>query len=134
MALTLLSGGMGNPDDETHRKRQGFWLRMAREAKGINQQGAADLLGLKTKSAISDYENGVTEVPQSRLRRLADLYGWPLVIFTEPEPTAEEQAQERMAALARAAIQLAHEDLELEAGDAQGAAVLPVEQPHRQSA
>jgi transcriptional regulator with XRE-family HTH domain len=99
---------------------------MAREARGLDQAGVAEMVGLRTKAAISDYERGVTEVPQWRLRRFAEIYGWPLVLFTEPDPTAEEQARERIALLARAAIRLAHldEDLEPEpdpgAGGSQG--------------
>ena len=125
---------MANPDDHTHRRRQGFWLRMAREARGLKQEAAADHVGLKTKSAISDYENGTTEVPQSRLRRLAGLYGWSLVIFTEPDLTAEEQAQERMAALARAAIRLAHEDLKAEGPAGSDDEAQPTEPLRTQSA
>ncbi len=134
MSLTLLSGGMGNPDDTTYRIRQGWWLRMAREASGKKQQGAADLLGLKAKSTISDYENGVTDVPQPYLRKLARWYKWDLVIFTEPELTAEEQARERMARIARAAIGLAQRDED--AGQAPGrAADAPPDGLHgRQSA
>lgn len=98
---------MAEPDDALYRTRQGFWLRMAREAKGLNQLGAAKLIGLSTKSAISDYESGRTQVPMDKLRRLAKEYGWPLVLFTEPDPTAVELAQDRMARLARAAIRVA---------------------------
>jgi transcriptional regulator with XRE-family HTH domain len=101
-------------DDELHRKRQGFWLRVAREANNLNQLGAARLIGLKTKSAISDYENGVTEIPGPKLRKLAKEYGWPLVMFTEPMKTGEELARERMARLARAAIRVAGQDVEAE--------------------
>ena len=107
---------MGDADD-LHRRRQGFWLRMAREAKGLKQQGAAERIGLKTKAAISDYENAVTEVPQHRLRKLAALYEWDLVFFTEPDPTAEEQAIERMARLSRAAIHVADRDEEAGAAE-----------------
>lgn len=85
----------------------GFWLRMARESAGYNQEGAAKLVGLQTKSALSDYETGVTEPPGKRLRALAALYGWDLEIFTEPELTAEEMARERMARKARAAMRVA---------------------------
>lgn len=94
-------------EDALFRKRQGFWLRMARESKGLNQGGAAQLVGLKSKSAISDYESGDTPVPQARLRRMAKEYGWDLAIFTEPDPTAEEQALERMSRSARSAIRVA---------------------------
>jgi transcriptional regulator with XRE-family HTH domain len=121
--------------DEIHRKRQGFWLRIAREAKGLNQLGAAQKVGLSTKSAISDYEMGKTEIPPRRLRRLAKEYGWPLVMFTEPMPTGEEIAQERMARLAQAALRVADRVSSEEVGGALlGDGGSPAEPPHRQSA
>jgi transcriptional regulator with XRE-family HTH domain len=100
LSLILLSGGMS--DDVEHQRRQGFWLRMARERAGKSQAGAAEYLGLSkaSKSTISDYENGVTEVPQRYLRRLAGWYGVPLRTFTEPERTAFDRLDE----IAREAI------------------------------
>ena len=74
LSLRLLSGAM--PDDDQYARRLGFWLRMARERSGKSQQGAAEHLGFstKSKSTISDYENGVT-VPALRvLRKLAVWY------------------------------------------------------------
>lgn len=134
MSLTLLSTVMAD-DDRLYRIRQGFWLRVAREDRGLKQEAAAEHVGLKTKAAISDYETGVTQVPLPRLRRLADLYGWPLALFTEPEPTAAEQARERMARLARAAIRLADRDADAEAGAAaHGDDGSPAGEPRRQSA
>lgn len=114
LGLSALSWSMED-EDRTYRIRQGFWLRMAREANNLNQIGAAKLVGLTSKSAISDYESGDTPVPMARLRRFANVYGWDLSIFTEPDLTAEEQARERMAQLARAAISLAAEDRAAEA-------------------
>lgn len=133
MALTVLSMSMED-EDTLHNKRQGFWLRMAREAKGLNQLGAAKLVGLSTKSAISDYETGDTPVPQARLRRLARVYGWDLAIFTDPAPTAVEQAEERMAQLARAAIRLAHQDVAAEAAEGHADDAPPAEPRHTRSA
>lgn len=96
------------PDDELYAKRLGFWLRMARERAGKSQAGAAEFLGLskKSKSTISDYENGVTVPPLQFLRRLADWYGVPLEVFTNPEPTIEE----RLDAIVHAAAELERED------------------------
>lgn len=100
LSLTLLSGGMS--DDVEFQRRQGFWLRIARERAGKSQAGAAEYLGLSksSKSTISDYENGVTEVPLRYLRRLAVWYGVPLRTFTEPESTAFD----RLDQMARDAI------------------------------
>jgi len=132
--LTVLSPSM-DASDEQHRKRQGFWLRVAREASGKNQLGAARHVGLTSKAAISAYESGTTQVPQDKLRKLARFYGWPLVIFTEPDPTAAEQAQERIARLARAAIRVA-DQLTGEEAEAAGldGDVPPGDAPTRRSA
>lgn len=94
MSLRLLSGPM--PDDEIYAKRLGFWLRMARERAGKSQAGAAEYLGFssRSKSTISDYENGVTVPSLKVLRRLAAWYGVPLTVFIDPQPTIEEQLDE----------------------------------------
>lgn len=131
---TVLSPSM-EASDEQHRVRQGFWLRVAREAAGKNQLGAARHVGLTSKAAISAYESGATQVPQDKLRKLARFYGWPLVLFTEPAPTAWEDAQERMARLARGAIRVA-DRLTAEEAEAAGldADDPPGGVPRRQSA
>lgn len=134
MGLSALSLSMED-EDRIYRIRQGFWLRMAREANNLNQLGAAKLVGLSSKSAISDYESGDTAVPMARLRRFAKAYGWDLAIFTDPAPTAEEQAHERMAQLARAAIRVAAQDSGVaEAADAHSGDDAPGERPHTRSA
>ena len=83
-------------DDQTYAKRLGFWLRMARERAGKSQGGVAEFLGFstKSKSTISDYENGVTVPSLPVLRRLAGWYGVPLATFTDPMPTPEERLDE----------------------------------------
>ena len=79
-------------DEQLFQKRQGWWLRIARERAGKSQAGAAEFLGLSvnSKSSISDYESGVTAIPQLYLRRLARWYNVPVRMFTEPQTTAEE--------------------------------------------
>src|SRR3954462_8023036 len=99
-------------EDEIYQRRMGFWLRMARERSGKSQEGAAEKLGLspKSKSTISDYENGRTPVPIRTLRRLADWYGVPLEVFTRPEKMPEERLDE----LVHASAALVQQDLEVE--------------------
>lgn len=94
MLLRLLSADMA--DDELYARRLGFWLRMARERAGKSQGGVAEFLGFskKSKSSISDYENGVTVPALPVLRRLAEWYGVPLGVFTDPQPTPEERLDE----------------------------------------
>lgn len=86
-------------DEQLFQKRQGWWLRIARERAGKSQAGAAEFLGLSvnSKSSISDYESGVTPIPQLYLRRLARWYNVPVRMFTEPQPTAEEVLDQAVA-------------------------------------
>lgn len=108
LSLRLPSVAMTD-EDRQYARRLGFWLRMARERAGKSQQGAAEHVGLsaKSKSTISDYENGVTLPSLATLRRLAAWYDVPLEVFTHPEPTPEERLDE----LARGAAIVAREDL-----------------------
>jgi len=81
------------PTDEIYFKRQGFWLRMARERAGKSQKGAALELGLSenSKSSVSDYESGTgTHASQDTLLALARWYTVPLSVFTDPLPTSDE--------------------------------------------
>lgn len=130
LSLRLLSGSMA--DDQVYARRLGFWLRMARERAGKSQAGAAEFLGFsaKSKSTISDYENAVTVPSLQVLRRLAEWYGMPLSVFTDPEPTPEE----RLDAVANAAAALEREDWEAGEGQAPGAAGGQPGEPRRQSA
>lgn len=119
-------------EDQLHLVRQGFWLRMARERAGKSQKGAAEYLGLSgnSKSSVSDYENAITQAPQTTLRKLARWYGVPYKAFNEPLPTAFEALDD----LARAAIGLAREDLAAEEEADPGDEAPPGEQPRRRSA
>jgi transcriptional regulator with XRE-family HTH domain len=119
-------------DESTFLKRQGFWLRMARERAGKSQKGAAEYLGLseKSKSSISDYENGVTAASQVTLRRLAKWYGVPIRLLTEPEPTIEERIDE----LVRLANDEERADWERGQGRAPGDEGGPNDAPRRRSA
>jgi len=97
LSLRLLSGSMPD-EDELYYKRQGFWLRMARERAGKNQEGAAIEIGLEasSKSTISGYERG-TPAPQPVLRKLARWYKVPIDLFLHPPRTADELIDRRLA-------------------------------------
>jgi transcriptional regulator with XRE-family HTH domain len=101
-------------DPTAEAKRRGFWLRISRERANLTQAGAAELLGLsnRSKSTLSQWEAGTREPKLRYLNAMARLYGVPLAVFTEPDPSAFEQLEERLAALARAAIRLAMQDSE----------------------
>lgn len=105
-------------DDAQYYRRQGFWLRMARERAGKSQAGAAIELGLseKSKSTISDYENGAQVAPQAALRKLARWYEVPVDLFQNPPATADEVIDARMDELTRRAADAERADWELEQG------------------
>jgi transcriptional regulator with XRE-family HTH domain len=91
-------------DDDLYYRRQGFWLRMARERAGKSQEGAAKEVGLAeaSKSTISDYERGKA-APQSVLRKLARWYGAPIELFNSPPILADEVIERLMDELSRGA-------------------------------
>lgn len=96
---------MGIEDDELYYRRQGFWLRMARERAGKSQEGAAKQIGLvgASKSTISAYERGTKVAPQQVLRTLARWYGVSVDLFLHPDVSADEVIDRRMDQLAGAA-------------------------------
>ena len=120
------------PDDEIYAKRLGFWLRMARERAGKSQGGAAEFLGFspRSKSSISDYENGVTVPSLPVLRRLAGWYGVPLATFTDPMATPEERLDE----IVQLAAAEERADYESEGERARGTGGGPGDAPRRRSA
>lgn len=76
-----------------HKRRLGFWLRMARERAGISQQQVAHELGWSPTSAsgITQYEKGSRVPPFERLHQFAGLYEVPISLFLDPPPTGTEQ-------------------------------------------
>jgi len=129
--LRLLSPAMVT-DDATYRRRLGFWLRAARERAGKSQAGAAEFLGFspKSKSTISDYENGVTVPSILVLRKLAAWYRVPIEVFTDPPPTPEERLDE----IARAAVAEGRADWEAAAERGREVDAAPAATPRRRSA
>lgn len=134
LLLRLLSGPMA--DDELYFKRQGFWLRMARERAGKSQKGAALELGLSenSKSTISDYENGVTHAPQDTLLALARWYEVPLSLFTNPRPTSDELIDDLIAEAALLGAVAERRDWAAGRDRGQGAVDEPTDGPGRRSA
>lgn len=119
-------------DAERDNKRRGYWLRMARERANYSQATAAEMLGLsnQSKSTMSAWEAGTREPRIRYLKAMAELYGVPLSVFTDPEPTAEE----RLDALVSDAGGLEREDWEAgERGRRPAAGDTGVE-PHRRTA
>lgn len=125
-------------DDETYFRRQGFWLRMARERAGKSQKGAALELGLseKSKSTVSDYESGNPDkAPSQRtLRILARWYGVPVELFVSPPPTAFEVIEQLLDEASRAGEAAERRDWEAGEGRAPEAGDGPGDAPGRLSA
>lgn len=63
-------------------------LQKARERTGFTQEQAAKLLGT-ARGQLSYYENGRREVDIVSLAKLADLYGYSIHYFLDPEPRLE---------------------------------------------
>lgn len=106
-------------DPDLERRRRGFWLRMGREHAGLSQESAARELGLsgKSKSTLSAWESGARDPRSSMLAKMARLYGIPVEMLVNPQPTAYEAIDRRLDELVRAAGELEREDWErLQAG------------------
>lgn len=134
--MQLVSVAMTNDELQTERRRRGHWLRLARIEANLNQSEVALRIGLGPNSGttILAWEKGRRDPRSSHLRQLAALYGVPIERFADPEPTDVERLIEWRAALARAAIELAHEDLEAEGEEDRAGEAPPDAPPGRRSA
>ena len=56
-------------------KQIGVYIRELREKRGLSQGDVARLLKLKTAQSISNIERGVSPLPKSKIKRLADILG-----------------------------------------------------------
>lgn len=90
------------------RRRRAWWLRVARESRGLSQSGVAEALGLSRKSAstVGDWERQVSDPSLRQLEQLAALYSTPIALFMDPPETDEE----RFLVLAAGAIAAEHQD------------------------
>jgi len=96
--LTLAFAGMATNDAALYRKRRGNWLRVARERAGLNLDQVAVEMGfsLRSKSTISKWEKGERDPSDVNLRHVAEIYGVPIEVFTEPDETDEERLAARV--------------------------------------
>lgn len=135
MSLGRLSVAPMGTDPVLDNKRRGFWLRMARERANLTQAAVAGQLGLssESKSTMSAWEAGTREPKLRYLKEMARLYGVPLEMFTDPEPTAVERIDERLEELARSALRRERDDWEAETRDPE-AADAPAERRRTRSA
>lgn len=74
-------------------RRRGYWMRRAREHAGFTLAAAAHAAGLAetSGSTVSLWETGARDVKLVQLERLAEAYGVPISLFTEPAETDDER-------------------------------------------
>lgn len=98
-------------------RRRGFWMRIARERKGISQDTAATGLGLKakSKSTLSKWENGTQEPRMTMLAKMAVLYEVSVEFLAAPPLTAHELIDQRLNAAVTAGARLEQSDWDLAA-------------------
>lgn len=105
---------MTEDDRQRLRDRRGHWLRLARDAAGLNQNEVARQLGMKVKSGTSilALEKGRRKrVDSDVLFALARIYGVKPRLFLRPPLTD----QERLAEYALGALEQEREDWDQEA-------------------
>lgn len=105
---------MTDADVIRDRRRRGWWLKIARDQAGLDQNAVAKLLGLKAGTSVLAWEKGRRDPDASQQKLLAGFYGVPVSMFADPQPTDEERVIDARAAVAREAIEIAREDLEPE--------------------
>lgn len=100
-------------DLELRRRRRAWWLRVAREQRGLSQAGVADAVGLSKKSAstLGDWERNVSEPSLRQLEILGAIYDVPMNLFIDPPETDEERFQQLAARAVRAAAGEASSEL-----------------------
>lgn len=105
-----MARGRNAPD--TDAKALAERLRDTREYLGLSQQFVADQTKI-ARSAISDIERGARRVESTELKRLSQLYRYPVEYFLGSASTESDSADvDTIQALARAAGELTPEDRE----------------------
>jgi transcriptional regulator with XRE-family HTH domain len=101
LQLTLALVGVATDDVALYRKRRGHWLRIARQQRGLTLKEVAHDLGYSQRSAttIKLWEDGLRDLSDVRLRRLAEVYAVPVEVFTEPDETDDERLSNRVRAI-----------------------------------
>ena len=117
---------------QAERRRRGYWIRRARERKGMTLDGLAELMGYAAKSGstVSLWETGQRPVPSDRMGPLAAVLQLPAHWLVNPPPTDDE----RLEAAVRDATELERLDSEREADRDRRAAGGPDAELRRRSA
>jgi transcriptional regulator with XRE-family HTH domain len=103
---------MATDESRTHRRR-GWWIRVARDRKGIKIEDLAKSLGYKDgKGTVSLWESGARPVPSGKFPVLQELLELPDRYLVKPPETDEE----RLGAAIRIAADAERRDWESEEG------------------
>lgn len=77
----------------THRRR-GWWIRIAREGRGITLAALADALGYQDgQGTVSMWERGARPVPSGKFPAIAQLLDLPAAYLVTPPTTDEERLE-----------------------------------------
>jgi transcriptional regulator with XRE-family HTH domain len=122
---------MTKEDEQVVHRRRGWWIRVAREGRGMTLAAFAETLGyLDGQGTVSLWEKGLRPVPSSKFPAIAELLGLPDRFLVRPPSTDEE----RLAAAVRAAEELEREDWEAGERPHRAADDGPGAEPGRRSA
>ena len=81
-------------------KHLGRRIRLCRENMSMSQETLAKMLGYKSKSSINKMESGINDIPQSTLKRIAEiLHTTPtfLIDGDAPDELVADKLQEKIA-------------------------------------
>ncbi len=76
-----------NDNKKVFLRHLGQRIRLCRENMNMSQETLAKLLGYKSKSSINKMESGINDIPQSTLKRIAEiLHTTPTFLIDGEEP------------------------------------------------
>lgn len=124
---------MASPEEQLQtRRRRGYWIKRARDRKGLTLGAVCELLGYSPKSisTISRWEDGQRPVPSDKMEPLARLLGLPPDYLVRPPLTDDERLDQAV----RDAEALEQQDAAQAAAPRQQAGPAPVRELRRRSA
>lgn len=122
---------MTKEDEDLVHRRRGWWIRVAREQRGLTLAAFAEALGYADgQGTVSLWEKGLRPVPSSKFPAIADLLNLPDRFLVRPPSTDEE----RLEAAVRAAEELEREDWAAGQDRGRGGVDAPGAEPGRRSA
>lgn len=131
--LRLVSAVMATEDEQqAMRRRRGYWIKRARERKGLTLQYVAVALGYSDNSLSTPslWESGKRPVPSDKMEPLSRLLSLPPRFLVSPPLTDEELLDQAV----RDAEELEREDWAAAEDTAREGGDVRVASPRRRSA